>query len=189
MTTLPTTSSSEASASLPTRGTQAYFCARNRTQIYNLIVREFKKSGLSQKELAHRARMSPERISRIFKRPQNLELNTISKLIHGMTGAAIEVLLAYPQTTQTRLVAYIEIVPTTETLPNIVRWAGTSTSLTSVGSTVARGFTVLDTIEGEPVNLEKGTNKFGSWTGPFESQETTVVPVHGNRLEIANAGD
>ena len=71
------------------RGTLASICARGRHHAYNLIVREFKKSGLSQAELAARVGIDAGTLSRILSRPRNLEIDTISKLLFGMSGKAL----------------------------------------------------------------------------------------------------
>ncbi|MEO8668034.1 MAG: helix-turn-helix transcriptional regulator [Bauldia sp.] len=70
---------------------------RNRQQAYNLLVREFKRSGLTQIQLAARTGMAPEVISRLLKAPRNIELDTLSKLMFAINGAALAFATAYPK--------------------------------------------------------------------------------------------
>jgi hypothetical protein len=62
-------------------GTLGYIRARNRLRAYNLVIREFKKSGLTQADLARRLGKAPEIVSRLLSRPRNWELDTFSDLL------------------------------------------------------------------------------------------------------------
>ena len=65
----------------------SYVCARNRQRQFDLVVREFKKSGLSQKELADRIGSTADVISRVLARPRNWEADTFARLMFGISGA------------------------------------------------------------------------------------------------------
>lgn len=94
MTILPTTSKLRRSPL--SRGELAAICARGRHHAYNLLVRQFKQSGLSQAELASRTGIDPAMLSRIFSRPSNLEIDTMSKLLLGMGGGALMFAQEFP---------------------------------------------------------------------------------------------
>ena len=68
-------------------GTLAYIRARNKHRTYNLVIREFKKSGLTQADLAKRLGKAPEVISRLLARPRNWEMDTFSDLLFAISGA------------------------------------------------------------------------------------------------------
>lgn len=71
------------------RGILAYVCERARLRAYNLLVAEFKASGISQADLGRRLDKAPEVISRLLSRPSNLELDTLSAAIFAMNGGAV----------------------------------------------------------------------------------------------------
>jgi hypothetical protein len=77
-------------------GTLGYICARNRQRQYDLVIGEFKKSGLTQAELARRLGKSPEVISRLLARPGNWESNTFSELLFAISGAVPAYRVDYP---------------------------------------------------------------------------------------------
>lgn len=79
-------------------GDLRYICARNQHQAYNTLIREMKKSGLKQIQLAQRLGKGEDQISRLLKRPQNLTLDTYSELIYGICGAALKFSTGYPRT-------------------------------------------------------------------------------------------
>ena len=70
-------------------GTFAYVSARNRQSLYNLVIREFKKSGLSQVDLARRLGKTADVVCRFLGRPRNAELDTISEYLFAICGAAL----------------------------------------------------------------------------------------------------
>lgn len=65
-------------------GEMAYFQARLKNRLHQLILREFEKSGISRAELARRIRKSPSRITHWFNAPGNLRLETLSDLLLGI---------------------------------------------------------------------------------------------------------
>jgi hypothetical protein len=90
-------------------GTLGYINARNRQRAYDLVIKEFKKSDLTQADLARRLGKAQEVISRLLSRPQNWELDTFSELLFGISGAVAAYTATYPlaksnvmQITQTR---------------------------------------------------------------------------------------
>jgi cyanate lyase len=68
-------------------GTLGYVRARNKQRAYSLIIREFKKSGLSQADLAKRLGKGTDVICRLLSRPGNWGLDTFSDLLFGITGS------------------------------------------------------------------------------------------------------
>jgi len=99
MSTSQTISNSKQSA-LPKipKGEMAYVCVRYQHQVHNLLVKLIKKSGISQRELSRITDIDEATISRILRRPRNMEGNTLSKLVYGASGATLTLALAYPQT-------------------------------------------------------------------------------------------
>src|SRR5262245_37424941 len=92
-------------------GTLAYISARIRQRAYDLVIREFKKSGLTQAQLCRRWGKAPEAVSRFLARPANWELNTFTEALFAISGAVPTFSLDYaagdttaeiPQTTTTR---------------------------------------------------------------------------------------
>lgn len=97
MSTSPTTHLSEpVGADKISQGTLGYICMRNRQRQYDLVIREFKKSGISQKELADRLGSTPDVISRLLARPGNWESDTFAKLMFGISGAVPAYQATYP---------------------------------------------------------------------------------------------
>ncbi len=68
-------------------GTFGYVNARIRQRAYDLVVREFKASGISQATLARRWGKAPEIVSRFLARPANWELNTLAEALFAIRGA------------------------------------------------------------------------------------------------------
>ena len=99
MSTSPIISNSKQSAvpKIP-KGEMAYVCARYQHQVHNLLVKLIKKSGISQRELSRITDIDEATISRLLRRPRNMEGNTLSKLVYGLSGATLTLALAYPQT-------------------------------------------------------------------------------------------
>jgi transcriptional regulator with XRE-family HTH domain len=78
------------------QGDLGYVCARNRQRAFNLVIREFKKSGITQAELARRLGKTPEVVSTLLSRPRNLELDTFSELMFAISGAIPSYGVEYP---------------------------------------------------------------------------------------------
>jgi len=77
-------------------GTLGYFRGRNRWRIYDFVLTEFKKSGLSQADLARRIGKRPEVISRLLGAPGNWGLDTVSDLLFAISGAEPAYGVVYP---------------------------------------------------------------------------------------------
>jgi hypothetical protein len=88
MNTSPNSTLSEPSGSdrIPI-GTLGYLRARNKQRIYSLVVDEFKRSGLSQADLARRLGKNPDIVCRWLAAPGNWTLNTISDFLFAISGA------------------------------------------------------------------------------------------------------
>jgi transcriptional regulator with XRE-family HTH domain len=71
--------------------TFVYLRARLKHRIYSLIIGEFKKSGLSQADLARRLDKEPAHLSRLLSGPGNLTIETISDLLFGISGTELDV--------------------------------------------------------------------------------------------------
>ena len=98
MTTSPTTTKSvDNSEDRISRGQLAYVCARNQSQAHSLLIEAIKASGLSQKQLARRTGIDEATVSRILRRPRNIELNTFSKLFYGASEAMLSFEPFYPE--------------------------------------------------------------------------------------------
>lgn len=77
-------------------GTLGYIRARHRQRAYDLVIKEFKKSGITQADLARRLGKSPEVISRLLARPTNWEADTFSDLLFAISGAIASYRAEYP---------------------------------------------------------------------------------------------
>ena len=67
-------------------GTLSYVRARNRQRAYDLVIRQLKKSGITQAELSRRLGKGQDAISRLLSRPSNWELDTLSDLLFAISG-------------------------------------------------------------------------------------------------------
>jgi hypothetical protein len=76
--------------------TFSYFNARNRRHVYNFLMREFRRSGITQAELAVRTGKSREIISRLLGQPSNMTADTAAELIFAISGGEIEYHITYP---------------------------------------------------------------------------------------------
>src|SRR5439155_7028349 len=77
-------------------GTLGYIRTRNKQRAYKLVIREFKKSGLRNADLAKRLGKAPEVVHRLLSRPQNWGLDTFSDLLFAISGAVLKVSLDRP---------------------------------------------------------------------------------------------
>jgi hypothetical protein len=103
MSTSRTTGLSEPTGSTKiSLGTLGYICARNRQRAYDLLIKEFKKSRLTQADLARRLGKRAEVISRLLSRPRNWELDTFSALLFAISGGVVTYSLGYPLAVQDR---------------------------------------------------------------------------------------
>jgi hypothetical protein len=77
-------------------GTLGYINARNRQRAYDIVIKEFEQSDLTQATLASRLGKSPEVVCRLLSRPQNWESDTFSNLLFAISGAIPRYALDYP---------------------------------------------------------------------------------------------
>lgn len=78
-------------------GALAYIRARNKNALYNLIIREFKKSGLTQGQLAKRMGRTADVVCRLLGRPSNMEIDTASDFLFAICGAAFRFETHHPK--------------------------------------------------------------------------------------------
>jgi len=71
-------------------GTLGYFEARNRNRVYDLVLSEFLRSGISQATLARRLGKGTDVICRWLGAPGNWTLDTVSNLLFAISGAEPE---------------------------------------------------------------------------------------------------
>jgi transcriptional regulator with XRE-family HTH domain len=95
---------------IPT-GTLVYFRARLKQRIYNLIIREFKRSGLSQSALGRRLDMEAAQLSRLLSGPGNLTLETVSDLMFGISGAELSHSTNYPLSARDNTIIQLQKEP------------------------------------------------------------------------------
>jgi hypothetical protein len=77
-------------------GTLGYVRTRNKQRLYDLVIREFKKSGLRNIDLANRLDKAPEVVHRLLSRPQNWEADTLSDLLFAICGGMLKVSIDRP---------------------------------------------------------------------------------------------
>jgi hypothetical protein len=77
-------------------GTLAYFRGRSRSRIYESVLREFLRSGISQATLARRMGKRAEQINRLLGAPGNWTLDTVSDLLFAISGAEPVYGVQYP---------------------------------------------------------------------------------------------
>jgi len=77
-------------------GTFAYINARNRQRAYDIVIKEFETSGITQATLANRMGKSPEVVCRLLSRPQNWESDTFSSLLFAISGGVPKYEMTYP---------------------------------------------------------------------------------------------
>jgi transcriptional regulator with XRE-family HTH domain len=76
--------------------TFSYFNARNRRRIFNFLIDELKKSGITRTELATRTGKSLALISRLLGQPSNLTADTAAELLFAISGGEIEYNVTHP---------------------------------------------------------------------------------------------
>ena len=107
-------------------GTIWYFRARNRMRLYSLVMSEFKKSGLSQADLARRLGKKPDRICKTLAAPGNWTNDTPSDYLFAISGAEIKYELSYP----------LDGAPRNFTVPD---WLDTTTPTVALNQPITRG--------------------------------------------------
>jgi DNA-binding phage protein len=82
-------------------GLTAGIVERNRQQAYNVLVESVEQSHLPQHEIASRADVSPEHLSRMLQGPRNSEIDTLSRIVFAACGAALGLTLVFPSAAET----------------------------------------------------------------------------------------
>ena len=78
------------------KGTFGYFRTRNKRRLYTLVMQEFKRSGLSQADLARRLGKKADVVCRWLAGPTNWTIDTVSDLLFAISGAEPTYGLSYP---------------------------------------------------------------------------------------------
>ena len=76
--------------------TLSYFRQRNKNRVHSLVLKELKKSKLSQAEIARRLNKRPDVICRLFGAPGNWTLDTVSDLLFAISGVEAAYAVADP---------------------------------------------------------------------------------------------
>lgn len=77
-------------------GTQIYFRTRNQQRVWEMIVNEFSRSGITQAELSTRTGRDRKRVCEFLGSPGNFTLDTISDYLFAMSGAQLEYTISHP---------------------------------------------------------------------------------------------
>jgi hypothetical protein len=77
-------------------GVLAYFRERQRLRLYEVVVTEFLRSGITKAELARRMGRKPEQITRWLGAPGNWTLDTVSDLLLAISRSELDAALSYP---------------------------------------------------------------------------------------------
>lgn len=77
-------------------GNLSYFRARNKYRVFNLVIKEFKKSGITQADLARRLAMDAGQLSRYLSAPGNWTLDRLSDFLFAISGAEANYRIGYP---------------------------------------------------------------------------------------------
>jgi hypothetical protein len=77
-------------------GTLGYIRALNKQRQYDIVIKEFKQSHLSNADLARRMGKAPEVICRLLARPSNWEAETFSDLLFCISGGVTKYQVDHP---------------------------------------------------------------------------------------------
>ena len=69
------------------QGIFGYLTARVRQRAYDVVIREFKRSGLSKAALARRWDKDPAVVTRFLARPGNWEIDTYTEALFAISGS------------------------------------------------------------------------------------------------------
>src|SRR5208282_4731873 len=73
-----------------------YIRTRNRMNIFSIVQKEFRKSGISQVELAARMGKRADRVCRLLGAPGNWTADTASDLVFAISGGVVAYSVSYP---------------------------------------------------------------------------------------------
>jgi len=97
MPTSQTTGLSEPSGSdKVSLGTLGYIRTLNRHRQYDVVIKDFKQSGLSKADLAKRMGRAPEVVGRLLARPGNWEADTYADLLFCISGGVAKYQVEHP---------------------------------------------------------------------------------------------
>jgi hypothetical protein len=82
-------------------GIFGYLTARVRQRAYDIVIREFKRSGLNKAQLARRWGKDPALVTRFLARPGNWEIDTYTEALFAISGAVPQLSVGYAQNMQT----------------------------------------------------------------------------------------
>jgi hypothetical protein len=71
-------------------GTLEYMRPLNRQRAYELVRREFQRSGISQVELASRLGKPKDAVAGLLNAPKNWDLDTVSDLLCAISGQSLD---------------------------------------------------------------------------------------------------
>lgn len=81
--------------------TRAYFRARAKNRLYELVMSEFQKAvedeGLTQVKLARRMGRRADAVNRLLGSPGNWEVDTVSDLLLGIAGKELDATASSPE--------------------------------------------------------------------------------------------
>ena len=77
-------------------GTLDYMRRLNRQRAYELVRREFQRSGISEVELAGRLGKPQNAVAGLLNGPKNWDLDTVSDLLYAISGAVPGYVATYP---------------------------------------------------------------------------------------------
>jgi transcriptional regulator with XRE-family HTH domain len=84
------------------QATFSYFKTRNKLRLFDVVKKEFKKSGLSQAELAIRMGKGKDRICKLLAAPGNWTSDTASEILFAISGSELVYSIGYPFERPTR---------------------------------------------------------------------------------------
>jgi hypothetical protein len=96
MSTSPVTTTLQVNGDRIASAEFSYFAARNRRKIYSVIIKEFKKSKLSQAQLARRMGQRTDTVCRWLSGPGNYTLDSVSSLLLGISGGELSYSVVHP---------------------------------------------------------------------------------------------
>ena len=76
--------------------TFAYFRLRAKRHAFDLVMNEFRRSGLTKAELARRLGKGQDRVSKMLGGPGNWTIATVSDLLFALSGGEPKYEIAYP---------------------------------------------------------------------------------------------
>src|SRR6516165_2816626 len=77
-------------------GTLDYMRRLNRQRAYELVRREFQRSGITEVELAGRLGKPQDAVAGLLNGPKNWDLDTVSDLLYAISGAVPGYVATYP---------------------------------------------------------------------------------------------